>query len=134
MVATTTSPSLVGLVGLSCEMTEEPVNFDDCLACAKNGAPGCSMTPALVERIRDGIRPHDFAQRMAEEREADFGLSVTELIYCPRKFRLSKTYPYIEKPTALYRMMRGSGVHADLAQYSEGIRETRLAWTKLSYA
>ena len=127
MVATK-SPSLVGLVGFDCEVTGEPVSFDVCLACAREGAPGCPMTPALVERIRDDIRPQDFAQRLAEEHGADIGFSVTEVIYCPRKQRLSNQYPYNEKPSSLYRMKRGSGVHADLALYSGGIREARLHW------
>lgn len=128
MITSTKTASLVGLVGITCEMTEEPATFDECLACAQRGAPGCPMIPSLIERIRDDIRPQDFAQQIALQNGADVGFSVTELIYCPRKHRLSNMYPFTEKPTNLYRMKLGSGVHVDLAQYSQGIRETRLTW------
>lgn len=124
----TTTTTQTGLIGLLCEMTEEPVSFDECLACAGRGAPGCPMLPAIIERIRDGLRPPDYAQSMARTRGADFGVSVTELIYCPRAYWLERQHPYRERPRDLYRMLRGTGVHADLAHYSQGIREVTLTW------
>ena len=124
----TTTATQVGLVGMLCEVTEEPVTFDECLACAQRGAPGCPMTPAVIERIRDSIRPANYAQAMAEARSADYGFSVTEVIYCPRQHRLQNQFTYWERPRDLYRMQRGTGVHTDLAQYSDGIKETTLTW------
>jgi len=87
------------------------------------------MTPALVERILAGIRPQDFSQRHAMASGAQFGISVTELLACPRRFRLVREYPYYEKPTAMARTQRGTARHTDLALYSgPGLKELRLSW------
>ena len=48
---TTTTATQTGLVGFVCEVTEEPVTFDECLACAQRGAPGCPMIPSIVHNI-----------------------------------------------------------------------------------
>ena len=49
------APAKPGFAGFRCEVSDAPIAPQDCLACAQNGAPGCPMTPALVERIVAGI-------------------------------------------------------------------------------
>ncbi|MGB8213551.1 MAG: hypothetical protein WCE68_08335 [Anaerolineales bacterium] len=136
-MATTLSPLVTiplasaqaGFAGFICEVSGAPVTPPDCLACAQNGAPGCPMTPALVERIITGIRPLQFSQGHATALGAQFGISVTELIGCPRRFRLVREYPYHERPTSLSAAHRGTARHADLALYGgPGLKEFRLAW------
>jgi hypothetical protein len=118
-----------GFAGFICEVTNAPVAIPDCLACAQEGAPGCPMTPALIERIAAGIRPLHFSQDHAAVNSAQFGISVTELLGCPRRFRLVREHPYYEKPTALANAQRGTARHADLALYSgPGLKELRLSW------
>ena len=119
-----------GFAGFLCEISGDPVAVQDCLACAANGAPGCPMTPALVERIAEGVRPLNFSKNYATANGADFGISVTELLGCPRRFRLAREHPYYEKPTALANTQRGTARHADLALYSgPGLKELRLSWS-----
>ena len=125
MTSTTTKN---GLAGLLCEVTDEPVTFDECLACAQRGAPGCPMVPAVIHDIASSIRDPEYANQLAKEAGADVGFSVTELIGCPRQHVLEKQYPYWEKPSSLYRMAFGSGYHAALAKYPEGICEQTLTW------
>jgi hypothetical protein len=123
-------PVTVGFAGFLCEVTEQPVSVQDCLACAQNGAPGCPMTPALVERIAEGVRPLHFSKNFATRSGADFGISVTELIGCPRRFRLVREHAYFEKPTSMARTQRGTARHADLALYSgPGLKELRISWS-----
>ena len=58
----TTTATQTGLVGFLCEVTEEPVTFDECLACTQRGAPGCPMIPSIVHNI--GTPPcRDFLAR-----------------------------------------------------------------------
>jgi len=117
-----------GLVGFLCEVTEQPVSFQGCLACAKKGAPDCPMVPAAIHVAMNSIRSPQYAQRMAEETGAEIGYSVTELLSCSRQMRLKKEVPYYEKPSGFYRMNRGTGYHQLLSQYDEGIREQTLTW------
>ena len=119
-----------GMRAFECEVTGEEVLPDECLACAQKGAPGCSMIPAYIERIANDNRPHDFSQRLAKAHNADFGISVTELIYCPRKFRLKMAHNWTEKPSNFYARFSGTAVHAALEDYeSAGIAEERLIAT-----
>ena len=117
-----------GLAGLLCEVTEEPVTFQECLACAQRGAPGCPMVPAIVHDIAGSVRDPEYANGLAKQAGADLGFSVTELLTCPRQHRLKKLYTYWEKPSGMYRMTFGSGYHAALSKYSAGIAEERLTW------
>ena len=137
-MATTLSPQVIiplataqaGFAGFRCEVTGDPIAPPDCLACAQNGAPGCPMTPALVERIVSGIRPLHFSQGHADAAGAKFGVSVTELLGCPRRYRLVREYPYYELPTSLAAAQRGTARHADLALYTgPGLKELRMSWT-----
>ena len=123
-----TTITKTGLVGLLCEVTEEPVTFDECLACAKRGAPGCSMVPAVIQDIADSIRDPEYANNLARKAGADIGFSVTELVGCPRQHVLKQQNPYWEKPSSMYRMTFGSGYHAALAKHSNGICEQTLTW------
>ncbi len=117
-----------GLVGLLCEVTEEPVTFQECLACAQRGAPGCPMVPAIIHDIASSIRSPEYANDLAKQAGAEVGFSVTELLGCPRQYRLKKQHPYWEKPSSMYRMTFGSGYHAALSTYSAGITEETLTW------
>ncbi len=120
--------TLTGLAGLLCEVTEEPVTFDECIACAARGAPGCPMVPAVIHDIAGSIRDPEYAAKLAQQAGADIGFSVTELVGCPREYVLKRRYPYWEKPLSLYRMAFGSGYHASLADYPNGIKEQTLTW------
>ena len=51
----TTTNTQIGLVGFLCEVTEEPVTFQECLACAQRGAPGCPMVPAIIHDTASSI-------------------------------------------------------------------------------
>jgi len=117
-----------GLVGFLCEVTDQPVSFQECLACARKGAPGCSMVPAVIHTATNSIRDPLYAQKLAEQAGAEVGFSVTELLSCARQTRLKAEVPYFEKPSALYRMNRGTGYHRLLSQYTDGIREETLSW------
>lgn len=118
----------VGLVGFLCEVTEEPVTFQECLACAQRGAPGCPMVPAIIHDIASSIRSPEYANELAQKSGADVGFSATELLGCPRQYRLKKQHPFWEKPSGMYRMTFGSGYHAALSAYKGGITEETLSW------
>jgi len=124
----TTTVTQTGLVGFVCEVTEEPVSFDECLACAQRGAPGCPMIPAAIHDIAGSIRDPEYANNLAHQAGAEIGFSATELLGCPRQYVLKKQHPYWEKPTSMYRMAFGTGYHAALAKYPGGIREQTLTW------
>lgn len=124
----TTTATPVGLVGFLCEVTEEPVTFQECLACSQRGAPGCPMVPAIIHDIASSIRSPEYANDLAKQAGAEVGFSATELLGCPRQYRLKKQHPYWEKPSGMYRMTFGSGYHAALSKYSAGIAEETLTW------
>ena len=124
----TTIATQAGLAGFLCEVTEEPVTFQECLACAQRGAPGCPMIPAVLHDITTSMRSSEYANDKAKAAGAEVGFSVTELLGCPRQYRLKKQHPYWEKPSSMYRMAFGSGYHAALAQYPDGIKEQTLTW------
>ncbi len=116
-----------GLRAFACEVTGEEIALPDCLACAQQGAPGCPAFPALIHNIVNDPRPHDFSQQLAKAHGADFGISVTEAIYCPRKFRLGMTHSWVEKPTDFYARVMGTATHALLEGYDHhGIAEERM--------
>ena len=120
---------LVGLAGFTCEVTEESVSFQECLAGAKAGAPGCPLgIPAVLHNIVSNLRPTDYAQQRAQDAGADLGYSVTEVIGCTRQTRLKAQHPYWEKPSGHYRMAFGSGYHAALSEYPHAIVEKTLSW------
>ncbi len=129
-MATTTiaTPTQTGLAGFLCEVTDEPVTFQECLACARRGAPGCPMIPAVIHDIAGSIRSPEYANNLAKQAGADVGFSATELLGCPRQYALKKQHSYWEKPSSMYRMAFGSGYHAALAKYPGGIREQTLTW------
>ena len=112
-----TTNTETGLVGFLCEVTDEPVTFQECLACAQRGAPGCPMVPAIIHDIASSVRSPEYANDLAIKAGADIGFSATELLNCPRQYRLKKQHPYWEKPSGKYRMTFGSGYHAALSTY-----------------
>lgn len=127
----TTTTVQAGLQGFVCEVREQPVSFSDCLSCAQRGATTCPMFPAAIERIISAQRPLEHAALTAHERgvTTDYAFSVTEIVYCPRRYRLAREFPYYERPTALWRMLRGTAIHDFLAAAPHGIREQTLVWS-----
>ena len=108
----TASPSpkaKTGLVGFLCDVTGEPVEFIDCLACAASGAPGCSFHPALISEIINKVRDPEYANQIAAQNGAEAGFSATEIVGCPRQLVLKKRYPHYESIGAMYRMFFGTG-------------------------
>lgn len=117
-----------GLAGFLCEVSGEPVSFAACYACALGGAPGCPMFPAAIERSLAAQRPADYALQIASRYgKIDYAFSVTEIVYCPRRYRLAQEYPYYERPSALWRMARGTAIHQFLAAGQENAEQT-LVW------
>jgi len=131
---TNTNPK--GLSGFLCEVTDKPITFHDCLACSQGSPTGCPMIPAVIHASITSIRPPEYALNLAHQAGAEIGFSVTELISCPRQTRLKAEHPWYEKPSAMYRMNRGTGYHAILsasaavlkAQGATIIEEQTLKW------
>ena len=123
--------------GFICEVTGERVTPDHCLACARNGAPGCEIgTPAIIAGILRHQRPTDFALNAAKAARPDldlrWGRSVTELLGCARKAWLMATEQWFEKPSKLYWAYRGTLFHGEAEVYAGtdtlAVSETRLMW------
>lgn len=76
-----------------------------CLACARDGAPGCPMTAPVVKGILDGLRPDDF------------GLTVTTLLACSRKEQLKQGWPYHLRPSESWWAYRGQLLCKTLGWY-----------------
>ena len=100
----------MSFAGFYCEAThpEQPTVLSaDCLACARQGAlPGCALTAPVVKGILKGLRAEDF------------GLTVTTLLGCPRKWRLQQTEPYWLKPSEAWWAYRGQLMHGIAAEYA----------------
>ena len=95
------------LAGLLCDATDMPVVIEDCLACARSVAlPGCHQTAPVITGIIRGLRPDDF------------GLTVTTLIGCLRKWRLMKDTAYWLRPAQSYWAYRGQLLHGVAARYA----------------
>jgi len=105
--------------GFICEVTHEEMTGEECLACARAGAPGCPMTAPVVKGILDGLRPDDF------------GLTVTTLLGCVRKRQLMQEWPYVLCPSDSWWAYRGKLMHAIAAEFAEAdgsaIAETRFS-------
>ncbi len=128
-MTTMTQSQATGLAGFLCELTGKPVSFDACLSCSYSVSRGCPMFPSAIERILATQRPQDYAMQIAAQHGgADHAFSVTEIVYCPRRYRLAREHPYYERPTAMWRMLRGTAIHDFLANFSQGIREQTLVW------
>jgi len=125
-----TVPSDPGFQGFLCEVTEDPISCYDCLRCAQGGAPGCPMTPAVIEAIVENRRPSNFAMSIAIEGGATFGISVTELLGCPRQHRLKQAHGWYEKPSSLTSILVGQSVHTALSGYTaaNALVESRMMW------
>lgn len=110
------------LAGFICDAEDLPVTIDTCLACARSGAlPGCHQTAPVLNGIVQGLRP------------ADYGLTVTTLIGCLRKWRLMQDTAYWLKPAQSYWAYRGQLLHGVAAHYAaddpHAIAEQRFAMT-----
>jgi len=105
--------------GFTCDITGDHAEATACVNCAAQGAlAGCQMTAPVVWGIAENLRPDDF------------GLSVTALIGCPRKFALKRAQPYWLSPAQSWWALRGTLMHQVIAQYSvadfEAATEKRL--------
>lgn len=83
------------------------VSQTECLICARGGAlPGCQMSPAIVAGIDAGM--HRDVQ----------GVSVTQLLGCPRRRKLEAEVEFYISPKSSYWAFRGTMLHQALAGYS----------------
>ena len=97
----------MSLAGFLCGATDMPVTIEACLACARSGAlPGCHQTAPVLNGIVQGLRPDDY------------GLTVTTLIGCLRKWRLMQDTAYWLKPAQSYWAYRGQLLHGVAAHYA----------------
>ena len=91
-----------------CEVTGEPTPPQACLACARSGAlPGCPMTAPVVKGILANMRPDDF------------GVTITTLLGCPRKFQLKQEVDYNLRPSEMWWAYRGQLMHDVSARYAQ---------------
>jgi CRISPR/Cas system-associated exonuclease Cas4 (RecB family) len=87
--------------GFLCEVSNEPVSPQECIACARTGGKaGCEFTPPLLRGIVAANQPRSVV-----------GWSATQLAACPRKVRLRAEYPWYDKPGNLYYAWRGQIGH-----------------------
>jgi hypothetical protein len=112
----------MSLAGFLCDAEDLPVTIEDCLACARSGAlPGCHQTAPVIAGIIRGLRPDDF------------GLTITTLIGCLRKWRLMRDTAYWLKPAQSYWAYRGQLLHGVAAHYAaddpQAIAEQRFTIT-----
>jgi hypothetical protein len=97
----------MSLAGFICDAEDLPVTIEGCLACARSGAlPGCHQTVPVLNGIAQGLRPDDY------------GLTVTTLIGCLRKWRLMRETAYWLKPAQSYWAYRGQLLHGVAAHYA----------------
>lgn len=91
-----------------CEVSGEPTPPQACLACARSGAlPGCPMTAPVVKGILANMRPDDF------------GVTITTLLGCPRKFQLKQEWDYNLRPSEMWWAYRGQLMHDVSARYAQ---------------
>jgi len=123
--------------GFVCELTGDAIAPEDCLACARKGAPGCEVgSPAIIAGIARHQRPVNYALGIAQDQRSDLsldaGFSVTELLSCPRKQRLLQQEDWYEKPSKLYYAFRGTLFHGEAELYLQSdvlsAGEQRLFW------
>ena len=101
--------------GLRCERRECILSFQDCINCARQRQiPQCSIFP-------------EFIQWIAKEEEEKTGISITQLLFCPRRAWLTAKTSYIVNPEDMWAMFRGSMFHGFLEQFKnpDTIIETR---------
>lgn len=88
--------------GFRCDVDKSPVSFDACIGCAatrKNMERGCFHSDAILRGIRKSIR------------EPIVGVTVTELLDCPRAYFLKKRFPIHVYPSRAFWAFRGTMAH-----------------------
>jgi CRISPR/Cas system-associated exonuclease Cas4 (RecB family) len=97
--------------GFVCAVTGENVAVRDCLACAQRGGrEECEFPYPILKGIADHSGPRNLG--------ADWDcpvVSVTELLGCPRQWRLRKEHEHYVKPSQAYWAFRGTIGHELLA-------------------
>ncbi len=97
--------------GFVCAVTGKKVAVRDCLACAQRGGrAGCNFTYPILKGIADHSGPRNLGANW--DRPV---VSVTELLGCPRQWRLKKEHDYYVKPSQAYWAFRGTIGHEMLA-------------------
>lgn len=99
---------------LLCKKREMKVSFDECIDCSKTNSK-CDMFPELILFLKD------------EAEETSPELTITKLLYCPRRaYLLAKTY-YTIQPEDMYSAIRGKMGHLIFEQQkmADCITETR---------
>ena len=97
--------------GYICEVSGQKVATATCLQCALHGGvDNCPLTYPLLKGIAKQQQPRRLAQ--GYERTV---VSVTELLGCPRQWRLKQQYPHYVKPSQAYWAFRGTLAHELLA-------------------
>lgn len=93
-----------------CDVNNQPVPFKACQNCASTGLAkslGCGHFSGVLKALEQNIRkPMD-------------GLSVTELIGCPRALYFKQRVDYSVYPSSLYWAFRGTMIHKVLEDQKE---------------
>jgi len=92
---------------LYCEKKEKTVNIDECYLCSKTNL-SCNIIPEYVK----------FLEKQAKT-EKNNQLSITKLLYCPRRTYFEKVIDYSINVNELYEVFRGSLMHSVLADYKQ---------------
>ncbi len=106
-----------------CDITQEPVAADACLACSRNGRPNaCAFTPPIIEALRSSMRT-DAALKAIYSLAAQQGvtvLRVSSLTGCTRQawYRLTQGTP-LETPSRHWARLRGTIFHKALESMAE---------------
>ena len=101
-----------------CDISQQPVIADDCLACARNGRPNaCSFTPPVLEALRSSMQSDaalNAIYSLAQQQGVTV-LRVSSLTGCTRQawYRLSQGTP-LETPSRHWARLRGSIFHRAL--------------------
>ena len=106
--------------GFICPVTQQPVTFEECLACAEcGGLAGCHLSYPLLKGIARAQQPRN----LGAELETVSGwqmptLSVTELLGCPWQWQLQRDVDYYVKPEQAWWAFRGTLAHEIVARHA----------------
>jgi len=92
---------------LWCDKKEEIIDVEGCRECSKTNLT-CNIIPEYVAFLKKQINS-----------EKNNQLSVTKLLYCPRRTYFEKVIDYMININELYEVFRGSLMHSVLADYNQ---------------
>ena len=111
-------------------MTENPVSYSDCLACAQQRLqPDCPFPPHLLAALYAANQPDDVVEGM---RHTGYPVvRVSSLLGCKYKSWLGRTEGYpLETPREYWARLRGTLIHRAIEEMgldAEGLTEKRLS-------